>query len=117
MTTGKYKFDAWLVSGRALVGLVECKWLSGTGFYGLNIAKYHQMTQLSARLAVPSYYACRTPGRMGYIKFHNGTWEDIEPTFTMAGGTPKGKEQNWDDIEPMAMFNERDINWIAGRSK
>lgn len=109
MTLGKYKIDGWLLQGNEVKAWAECKWLTKTGFYGLNVPKFIEGCQLAKYTHIPFIYAFRDPEGYGYIMVHDATWPVASTTFRLAGGTQAGRSPNWDDIEPMMLFNERDI--------
>ena len=120
-TLGKYKIDGWLHSGKNtnVLGFVECKWYGKIGFYGLNLPKYIEGCLLAQYARVPFYYAIRVPGgdgrnRFGFITLHDGLWSPSDPvSITHTGGTQKGRQPNWDDVEPMVMLNKDDIQDIS----
>ena len=110
-TFGKYSIDCWFVSGNKMMGWGEAKWLSKEGFYGLNSAKYVQGCANALATGSPFYYCCRVPGKIGVVVVHNGVWAEA-PTTSSVCGKDKG---NWDDIEPMIMFEHDSIVWIKER--
>ena len=109
---GKYRIDGYLYEGNMIRYWVECKWLSGEGFKSLNVPKYVEGCGLARETSCPFLYVFRAPGKLGYITVHSGVWSDAGAQFLLAGGTPPGRDPNWDDIEPMAMFNNAPITWI-----
>jgi hypothetical protein len=111
MTLGKYKIDGWLHQDKRVLAWVECKWLTKEGFYGLNVPKFIEGCELAAHTDTPFLYACRVPGKVGLLEVHNGAWSAVDADLRLAGG--RREPQNWDDIEPMMMFDPSLLTWFA----
>ena len=112
-TLGKYKIDGILYNGREVIGYVEAKWLKKDTMFGINVPKYVEGCQLAAYSKVPFMYAVRIPGKCGISILHDGIWAPDVVELKHSGGTPPGKDPNWDDKEPMMMINRDSIEWIS----
>lgn len=115
----KYRIDGWFYLPRSegdlrgeILGWAECKWYGDgkSAFCALNVPKYDELIRLSSLTGKPSYFIFREQGRWGYIVVQDG---DLKTPFKLVqtGGTPKGREPNPDDIEPLIMFDKDYIYW------
>lgn len=110
---GKYRIDAVMHSGGDVRAWFEVKDYKRSLFLGLNVPKYIEGCNLATATAIPFIFGFRYEGKVGIIKIHGGgPFEDVSPQLRMAGGTPKGRKPNPDDVEPMYMFSEDDVRWM-----
>lgn len=116
-TEGKYRIDGIMHKAGEVVGYVECKWYSDNwnGFIGMNVPKYREIRDLGMYSDSRSDLLIRVPGALGVIQLWDYSWPKHIPKIRMAGSTPPGREPNWDDYEPMAMFTEDQVEWIVGK--
>jgi hypothetical protein len=116
--TYKYAIDGWFYSKTdnpqkgLMMGWAECKWYSAKAHCFLNVAKYSELMGLSRCSVLPSYFVVREPGRWGYLELHDGFNQLGEVICVHEGGTPKGREPNEDDIEPLIKLNSDLIKWM-----
>jgi len=109
---GKYRIDSVLFRGNIPVAWVEVKDYKAGLFLGLNVPKYIEGCELSNYTQIPFFLLFRHEGEIGYLKIHNGAWPHAEARLLMAGGTPKGRQPLPDDVEPMFLFDDSQVEWL-----
>ena len=105
--SGKYRIDGFLYNhNNTITAWVECKWYNGKAHLYLNVAKYNELISLSNISDAPSYLLFREGNRWGFVKIG-----DCGGKIKLAGGTPKGRKPNKDDVEPLVCLDREDIIW------
>jgi|TARA_R110000803_G_scaffold195240_1_gene258430 hypothetical protein len=116
----KYRIDGWFHQGNELKGFFECKWYTDNkkAFAMLNIPKFKELIDLSEITKKSSFLLVREKlkkdvgGRWGYIELHNGKEVCCKYECKIAGGTPPGRKPLPDDVEPLIVFDYKEINWV-----
>lgn len=110
----KYRIDAVLLKGKDVVGWAEVKNYDAGLFLGLNVQKYIEGCALAQETEKPFLFIFSHNRRVGYLKVHGGgAYSDLEKRLKYCGGTPKGRMPLPDDIEPMFLFDEKDVRWLS----
>ena len=109
----KYRIDGFCYHSNTkdIASWVECKWYSSKAHYYLNIPKFKELIQLSDITLLPSYFLFREYERWGYILLHDGKKMRCNYKVKLAGGTPKGRVVNEDDIEPLIVLDTKNVVW------
>lgn len=114
MTHTKYRIDGWLYdNNKSVKAWLECKWYGDNkkAYLAMNPPKFKELVLLSMITGVKSYFIIREHGRWGYIKIHSGNEITAKYSTVIAGGTPKGRKPNPDDIEPLIKFDYSQVRW------
>ena len=110
----KYRIDGFVKDVEDNVtGWVECKWYKKKAYCWLNLPKYNELITLAEITGQPSYLVFRIPGKLGYIKLHDGETKTCSYTVKVTGGTQWGRFKNEDDIEPLICLGQKQIVWFA----
>ena len=94
-----------------VVGWVEAKWYTGKAHLYLNVPKFDELVRLAEISKAPSFLVFREGDRWGYVRVHDGEKIVCEYIVKLAGGTPKGRVKNDDDIEPLVVISRKSITW------
>lgn len=109
---GKYRIDAVLHREKSPVAWAEVKDYKRSLFLGLNVPKYMEGCRIAKVSGLPFLMIVRHERLVSYLILHNGSIETQEKRLLMAGGTPKGREALPDDVEPMFMFDQKNLKQI-----
>jgi hypothetical protein len=109
----KYRIDGFCynIESKDIVCWVETKWYKGRAHLFLNVPKFNELISLSESTALPSYLLFREYDKWGYVCIHDGKRTVCDYKTKLAGGTPKDKPVNSDDIEPLIILNRSGIIW------
>lgn len=109
----KYRIDGFCYNSNTkdIINWVECKWYTTKAHCYLNIPKFKELIDLSEITSLPSYFLFREYERWGYILLHDGKKIRCNYKVKLAGGTPKGRVVNEDDIEPLILLDTNNIVW------
>lgn len=109
----KYRIDGCLYNNnKQVVAFAECKWYTSHSYLWINIPKYNEMKLLCETTGLNGYFVFREPSKCGFLTLFRGS-RQITPHKTIwAGGTPKHRDTQHDDYEPLLQL-ERKIEWIA----
>jgi hypothetical protein len=114
MTHTKYRIDGWLYDNdKTVKAWLECKWYGENkkAYLAMNPPKFNELVMLSKTTGIKSYFIIREHGRWGYIQIHSGDKITAKYSVVIAGGTPKGRIANPDDIEPLIRFDYSQVRW------
>ena len=109
----KYRLDAWLTrkDNNARFCFMECKGFTKAGFYGLNVPKYRDGCDLARAASVPFILGFSEPGRYGYVVVLDKDGKEAPSKSCVTGSTPKDRPKNFDDKEPMIMFQKNGVRF------
>jgi len=111
-TSNKYRIDGYLYDDdKNIKAWVECKWYNKKAHLFINPPKFIELTNLSEKTKLPSYFLFREGDFWGYILIHDGNEIVCNYTVRLCGGTPQGREVNDDDVEPLIVLAHDDIIW------
>ena len=114
LSGAKYKIDGYLFDNtKTIVGWVEAKWYGDNKapYCAINVPKFLELCNLSRELNIPSYFVCRRSGAWGYCVICDYGFT-IGHRVEQGGGTPKHREKNHDDVEPLVFLNKDEFLWF-----
>jgi hypothetical protein len=108
----KYRIDGYCYDDENKINCwIECKWYTNKAHCFLNVPKFNELISLSELSKLPSYLLFREYDKWGFILLHNGKEIVCSYEIKRAGGTPKNRIENDDDIEPLIILNKKDVVW------